>query len=85
MLWNAGQTRVSREGHDRLAELFVAARDAALDVLVSTGQAKPKGTWSRPPYIEATPPPPPRTAALADRDAMLAQLGAMFPGARRVQ
>jgi hypothetical protein len=83
MLWNAGQKRIYREGRDRLAELFVAARDAAVDVLVTTGQAKPKGTWRRPSYIESEAPRPRTTA---DRDATLAKIGAMFPDAvRRIQ
>jgi hypothetical protein len=86
MLWNAGQKRVSRQGRDRLAELFVAARDAAMDVLVSTGQATPKGTWRRPSYIESEAPQRPAAKTTADRDAMLAQLSAAFPNSvRRIQ
>ena len=78
MLWQAGQERVAREGRDRLAELFLAARDAALDVLVSTGQAKPKGTWRLPSYLRSAAPAKKPTAP--DRDAMLAKLAGMFPG-----
>jgi hypothetical protein len=78
MLWNAGQARVAREGRERLAELFVAFRDAALDVLVNTGQAKPKGTWRQPPYIHSEAPQPLRSPAIRDKE--LARLGVMFPG-----
>lgn len=93
MLWNAGQKRISREGRDRLAELFVAARDAAVDVLVTTGQAKPKGKWRRPSYIESETRSETRSETPAissgprpERDAMLAQLSAMFPSSvRRAQ
>jgi hypothetical protein len=51
MLWTAGQERMTRERNARLAELFTAARDAALDVGVTTGQLTPKGTWHQPYYI----------------------------------
>lgn len=61
-----------------MTELYVAARDAALDVLVSSGQAKPVGAWKQPAYVRASQPPVLRTPA--SRDAALAKLGAMFPG-----
>jgi hypothetical protein len=77
MLWNAGQERVARESRERLTELFVAARDAALDVLVSTGQAKAKGSWRLPAYISSDRPSQRSPAA---RDATLAKLSVMFPG-----
>jgi hypothetical protein len=85
MLWNAGQKRIAREGRDRLAELFVAARDAGMDVLVRSGQAKPKGTWRAPSYIQPDQAAqrPAAPTGLADRDAMLAQLGTMFPSSVR--
>jgi hypothetical protein len=78
MLWQAGQKRLAREGRERLTELFVAARDAGLDVLVSTGQAKPKGAWRLPPYARPESTPSVRNPAV--RDATLAKLGMMFPG-----
>jgi hypothetical protein len=71
MLWAAGQERMARERTARLAELFMAARDAALDVGVSTGQLKAKGSWGLPFYIE------PRQS-VASRG--LRQLVADFPG-----
>jgi hypothetical protein len=78
MLWNAGQERLVRERDARLAESFVTARDAALEVLVATGQAKPKGAWKQPPYIRSR--WPDLVRGPATRDATLAKLGAMFPG-----
>jgi hypothetical protein len=78
MLWNAGQARVAREGRERLTELFVAFRDADLDVLVNTGQAKPKGTWRLPSYVRSEAPAPLRSPAIRDKE--LARIGAMFPG-----
>ncbi len=77
MLWQAGQERTARESHDRLAELFVTARDAALEVLVNTGQVKPKGAWRRPSYLASVEQPVRSPAA---RDAALAELGAIIPG-----
>ena len=82
MLWEAGQRRLARERRERLAELFTAFRDAALDVLVSTGQAKPRGTWRLPAYAR-----PERVEAVrtpAERDRALARLGALIPGSVRV-
>jgi hypothetical protein len=84
MLWHAGQQRITRESRDRLAELFVTARDAGMDVLVSSGQATPKGRWKLPSYIRgeaprARPVAPPK----ADREATLAKLAEMFPDAVR--
>jgi hypothetical protein len=78
MLWQAGQERIGRERNVRLAESFTAARDAAMEVLVATGQAKPVGSWKQPPYIRAAKGPVVRGPAT--RDAALAKLGAMFPG-----
>ena len=80
MLWDAGQRRIAREQRERLAELFTASRDAALDVLVSTGQAKAKGAWRRPHYLtsDAQPSRSPET-----RDRALASLALMFPGVVR--
>ena len=51
MLWTAGQERVARESRNRLTELFVAARDADLDVGVSTGRLTTKGAWHQPSYL----------------------------------
>jgi hypothetical protein len=79
MLWQAGQERLERERSERLTGLFVTARDAGMDVLVRTGQAKPTGTWRLPSYIAAEEPVRTTTA----RDATLARLGGMFPGAVR--
>lgn len=78
MLWDAGQERIGRERQERLTELFVAARDASLDVLVSTGRAKPVGAWRLPSYARAEASQPIRSPAA--RDATLAKLGVMFPG-----
>jgi hypothetical protein len=78
MLWDEGQKRLARERRDRLAELFVAARDAELDVMVRTGQAKPRGPWSLPAY--AAPPRAEVRRSPADRDRALAALGVMYPG-----
>jgi hypothetical protein len=78
MLWNAGQERLGRERTVRLAESFTVARDAALEVLVATGQAKPVGSWKQPLYIRASRPPVVRSPAT--RDTALAKLGRMFPG-----
>ena len=78
MLWRAGQERVGRESRARLTELFTAARDAAMDVGVTTGQLKPQGTWRLPSYVRAEPRQVLRSPAA--RDAALAKLGVMFPG-----
>ena len=77
MLWKAGQQRKVREERARLAGLFWSARDAALDVLVTTGRAKPTGTWRLPRYARDDSPP---VRSPAIRDATLAKLGAMIPG-----
>lgn len=76
MLWTAGQERTARERNDRLVELFATARDAALDVGVTTGQLTPKGTWNQPSYIPA--PDAGQRQAIARRG--LRQLMADFPG-----
>lgn len=78
VLWKAGQQRVTRESRERLTELFVASRDAGLDVLVSTGQAKSVGTWRQPPYVRSSAPQPLRSPA--GRDATLARLSVLYPG-----
>lgn len=77
-LWDAGQRRTSRESRERRTDLFVASRDAGLDVLVNTGQAKPKGAWTLPPYARAEAAPPVRSPAA--RDVALAKLAMMYPG-----
>ncbi len=83
MLWDAGQQRTGRESRDRLAERFFAARDAALDAMVATGQAKPmNGVWRLPAYARAAAPEPLRSPA--ERDLALASLGARFPGMVRI-
>lgn len=74
MLWTAGQERMTRERNARLVELFVTARDAALDVGVTTGQLTSKGSWGLPSYIETGP----QRQAIARRG--LRQLIADFPG-----
>ena len=75
MLWTAGQERMGRERTARLAELFVTARDAALDVGVSTGRLTVRGSWSQPFYMEAS---PGQRQAINRRG--LRQLMADFPG-----
>ena len=80
MLWRAGQERETREQKERLVELFVAGRDAALDALVTTGQVKAKGTWRLPSYARRASDQEPRTGSPAERDATLKKLGIMFPG-----
>jgi hypothetical protein len=79
MLWDAGQARVVREERARLAEMFAAVRDAQLDVLVSTRQAKPIGAWRLPSYVDARPAVRP-VHTPAERDAVLAKLGVLVPG-----
>lgn len=80
MLWRAGQERIVRERKERLADLFWAARDAAIDVGVSTRALKPERGYKRPSYVET--PEPERTPAT--RDAMLRQLAGLFPGMVRI-
>ena len=80
MLWDAGQDRVVREERARLTELFMAVRDAQLDVLVATQQVKPRGTWRLPAYIASSDAPTAALGTPAQRDRALARLGAMFPG-----
>ena len=75
MLWTAGQEREVREQRGRMAELFIAAHDASLDVGVSTGQLKAKGTWHLPSYVDISPEQRQQTARRG-----LAQLRADFPG-----
>lgn len=78
-LWNAGQARLARERRDRMAEDFRVARDAQLDVAVTTGQAKPIGTWKLPPY--ARPERPEGVVRSPEtRDRTLARLNALIPG-----
>jgi len=78
MLWDAGQQRIGRESRERLVERFTAARDAHLDVLVTTGSAKARGTWRLPAYARSDQPQELRSPA--ERDRALLQLGIMFPG-----
>jgi len=80
VLWRAGQERESRDQNDRLVEIFVASRDAALDALVATGQVEAKGGWRLPAYARRARSPQERTGSPAERDATLAKLGVMFPG-----
>jgi hypothetical protein len=82
MLWSEGQKRLVRERRDRLTELFTASRDAALDVLVSTGQAKPKGAWALPSYARRPVGEAPQRTP-AERDRALAALAVMYPGVVR--
>jgi hypothetical protein len=82
MLWEAGQERITREGRERLAERFAAARDAHLDVLVSTGAVKARGAWRLPAYARSEAPQELRSPA--ERDRALLRLGMMFPGMVRV-
>lgn len=74
MLWKVGQQRETREHRERMAAMFVAARDADLDVGVATGRLTPKGAWHQPPYIDS----PEQRSATTRRG--LAQLIADFPG-----
>jgi hypothetical protein len=78
MLFTEGQKRITRESRDRLTELFVAARDAALDVEVTTGRSKPVGTWRQPSYVRASQPQAVRSPAV--RDATLLALSLAYPG-----
>ena len=80
MLWNAGQKRLTRERQGRLVEAYTAARDAGMDVLVSSGQAKPVGTWKQPAYIRAERSTTQAVRSPATRDAKLAELAALIPG-----
>ena len=66
---------MGRERTARLAELFTAARDAELDVGVSTGRLTAKGTWHQPSYMAET---AGQRQAIARRG--LRQLMADFPG-----
>jgi hypothetical protein len=78
MLWDAGQQRVTREGRERLAELYVGVRDGYLAGEVAIGRAKVRGdalpAYARGPELVRDP---------AARTATLARLAAMFPGAVR--
>lgn len=79
MLWDEARKRKVRERTARLAEHYRAAVDAGLQVLVSSGTAKPVGSWTRPDYIEApTPAEPVRTPETRDRT--IARLAALIPG-----
>lgn len=81
MLWTAGQERTVRESRDRLAELYVATRDASMDVLVRSGQAKPTGAWQQPAYLPQSKGEP--GDELKERDKAFAELARMFPSAVR--
>lgn len=78
VLWEAGQARRAREGRDRIAAAFIAGRDAGMDVLVRSGQAKASGPWREPAYLRPGRDEARRSPELRDR--ALAQLGAMYPG-----
>ena len=78
MLWDAGQARIAREQRTRLGEHYRAAVDAGLQVLGSSGRAKPKGAWRLPAYVE--PPPTEIERTPETRDRTLAKLAIMFPG-----
>ena len=70
MLWEAGQTRLRNESRDRLAERYVATRDAWLSAEVIIGRAKMRRGDHVPEY--ATRPRPQKG---------LAQLLSEVPGA----
>lgn len=53
-----------------------------MEVLVSSGQAKPIGSWKQPTYVRADRAPVVRSPAT--RDAALRKLGAMLPGVVRI-
>lgn len=77
-LWNAGQARLTADRRARMRDDFHVARDAGLEVLVSSGYAKARGSWRQPAYVQQARPPVERTPAARDR--MLAKLGSMLPG-----
>ncbi|MGD0020108.1 MAG: hypothetical protein ABSD62_12710 [Candidatus Limnocylindrales bacterium] len=74
MLWTAGQRRVTREGRERLAELYVGVRDGYVAGNVATGKAKARGGAQVPSYLR---PDPEQRRAMASRG--LRQLLADFP------
>jgi hypothetical protein len=79
MLWDAGQQRTTREGRDRLTELYVGVRDGYVAGNVAVGRAKWKGGAGTPAYVErAQRPDIQRSPAI--RDMALAQLAEAFPG-----
>jgi len=78
VLWQASIERVDRMQNVRLGEMFIACRDALLDAMVRTGQAKPKGSWRLPSYMRSSAPQEERTPAT--RDAALVKLGRLIPG-----
>lgn len=65
MLWNAGQKRIGAEARDRLAELYLAARDGYISAQVLLRKARAKGDHV-PSY--ARPPTPPKGLAQLMRD-----------------
>ena len=75
MLWKAGQSRVAREGRERLAELYVGVRDGYVAGNVATGKAKARGSAHIPSYVR---PDAEQRRAMAKRG--LAQLARDFPG-----
>lgn len=56
MLWEAGQNRLRNEGRDRLAERYVATRDAWLSAEVLIGRAKVRRGDHVPEYATAPKP-----------------------------
>jgi hypothetical protein len=78
VLWAAGEVRVSRENRDRLAELYVGARDGYLAAIVASGQATWTGGGDHLPSYARMDVPTVRSPGV--RDVTLAKLGVMFPG-----
>jgi len=78
MLWDAGQQRVTREGRERLAELYVGVRDGYLAANVAAGKVTWKGGGDHVPAYAQSDAPIQRSPA--ERDATLTQLSVMFPG-----
>ena len=82
VLWDAGQQRTAREGRERLTELYVGVRDGYVAGNVSVGRAKWKGGGQIPAYAKTNPETPRAQSSVADRDAALARLGALFDTGR---
>jgi hypothetical protein len=78
MLWDAGRQRVSREGRERLAELYVGVRDGYLAGNVAAGKATWTGGGDHTPTYARVDLPTLRSPTI--RDVTLSQLGIMFPG-----
>lgn len=75
MLWAAGQRRVVREERDRLAETYIAVRDAYVAGNVAIGRVKSKRNSHVPSYAQPDAETRRRQAKLG-----LAQLKTDFPG-----